>query len=187
MTIAALLISVDALHPITFWMHLSVSPIDCETESSNYDCKFSNFLSTTAVLLWSLFRITFLQYDLFVFNACICCCRYLKFICAGSTAWIVKDNKPISFVNSKIDTCVFWRSSWHCFWTFETFFSGRDRFMINESTVTPKNSILCLGVNTDFFKVSTNPSCWRRKILCPWTLTFLQLYGLSTTCRPSKL
>ena len=31
--------------------------------------------------------------------------------------------------------------------------------MINESTVIPKNSILCVGVNTDFFKFSTDPSC----------------------------
>ena len=36
--------------------------------------------------------------------------------------------------------------------------------MINESTVTPKNSILCVGVKADFFKFSTNPSCWRMKI-----------------------
>ena len=42
--------------------------------------------------------------------------------------------------------------------------SGRDRLMINESTVTPKNYILSVGVKTDFFKFSTNPSCWRRKI-----------------------
>ena len=47
------MISLDILHPIPFWMHLSVSALDCETKSSNHHCKFSNFLSTNAVLPWS--------------------------------------------------------------------------------------------------------------------------------------
>ena len=72
--------------PQPFLDDLSVSVLDWETESSNDHCRFLSFLSTTAVLPW----VSFLQYDLCVFNASICCCcRYWKFICAGSTAWIV--------------------------------------------------------------------------------------------------
>ena len=41
--------------------------------------------------------------------------------------------------------------------------------------------------NTDFFKFSTNTSCWRRKITVCLVITFLWLYRLSTTCCPSKL
>ena len=142
LTISSLLMSLDMLHLIPFWMHLSVSGLDCETESNNNHCKFSNYVSTNFSSLEFLFRMAFLQYCPCILNACIyCCCRYLKFIFTGSTAWIVEDNKPISFVNSKIDTCVFWRSSRHCFWIFETFFYARDRVMINKSTVTPKNSL----------------------------------------------
>ena len=36
--------------------------------------------------------------------------------------------------------------------------------MINESTATTKSSILCVGVNTDFFKFRANPSCQRKKV-----------------------
>ena len=159
MTVVPLLV---ILYPIPFRMHLPVSALDCKTESSNGHCRFSNFLSTTSVLPRSFCLKSFF-YETCVFNACICYRRYLKFICAGSTAWIVEHNKPISSVNSTIDTCIFWRNSSHCFWTFKTFFSGKDRVMINESTVTSRNSILCVGVNNDLFKFSTNPSCWRRK------------------------
>ena len=50
MTVVPLLISLDILYPILFWMHLSVSVLDCVTESSNDHCRFLFFLSTTAVL-----------------------------------------------------------------------------------------------------------------------------------------
>ena len=136
-----------------------------------------------------LFRITFLQYDPCVSNACICCCcRNLKFIWAGNTAWIVQDNKSISFVNPKIDTCVFWRSSRHCFWTFETFFSLvetgswlmnlqsplRTLFSVYVSTLISLNSVQTLVVKEG-------------RLLCLWPLTFLRFYDLSATYRPSKL
>ena len=52
--IEPLSISLDILHPIPFWMHLSVSALDCETESSKDYFRFLNFLSTNAVLLWSV-------------------------------------------------------------------------------------------------------------------------------------
>ena len=53
LNIGSLLISLDILHLIPFWMHLSLSALECETESSNDHCKLSNFVSTTAVLPWS--------------------------------------------------------------------------------------------------------------------------------------
>ena len=61
--------------------------------------------------------------------------------------------------------------------------------MINKSTVTPKNSILCVGVNTDFFFFNSLETLVveEGRLLCLWPLTFLRLYDLSATCRPSKL
>ena len=53
LTIAPLLTSLDILHPFPLRLHLFVSGLDCETESSNDHCKFSNFVSNTAVLPWS--------------------------------------------------------------------------------------------------------------------------------------
>ena len=50
LTIVPLLISLDVLHSIPFWIHLFVSALDFETESSNYHYKCLNFVSTTAVL-----------------------------------------------------------------------------------------------------------------------------------------
>lgn len=41
---------------------------------------------------------------------------------------------------------------------------SRDRVIANKSSVTLKNSILCVDVKTYFFKFSANLSCWRMKI-----------------------
>ena len=58
--------------------------------------------------------------------------------------------------------------------------------MINESTVTPKNSILCVGVNTDPLNSVQALVLEKGRLLSLWPLTFLRLYGLSTIFLSSK-
>ena len=102
-----LFISLDIMHHSPFWMPLFVSALDSETESSNNHCKFSNFISITGVLPWSfclesLFCKMIPMFSMFVKTVVIgCICRYLEFICAESTAWIVEDNNCLF----KIDKC----------------------------------------------------------------------------------
>ena len=50
-----MLISLDILHPIGFWMHLSVSALDYENESSNDHYRFINFFFTTTARPWSVY------------------------------------------------------------------------------------------------------------------------------------
>ena len=73
----------DILHSFLFCMYLFVSAFNCGTESSNDHYQLLNFVSTTAV-----FPCSFCLESLFCNMTCVCCCRYLKFICAGSTTLI---------------------------------------------------------------------------------------------------
>ena len=85
-----------------------------------------------------------------------CCCKYLSYIRAGRTAWIVENIKPINFVNSK--TVIWW---WERrFWPFSSFsqlvpWCGHLFFK-------PKNSISCDGFRIDFFWFMTKPRCWSK-------------------------
>ena len=71
----------------SFCMQLFVLSLDFKTESRKGYCRFSNFVSTTAILPWNVrLESFFIKHDPCVFNARIyCCCRSLTFICAGGT------------------------------------------------------------------------------------------------------
>ena len=50
--------------------------------------------------------------------------------------------------------------------------------MINESIVTPKNSILCVGVKTDSLNSGQTLVAEEGRLPRLWSLTFLRFYGL---------
>ena len=83
---------------------------------------------------------------------------------AGNTTWIVDVTKPITLVNSEIDVAGSVSKLQHFVFTFCIFSSVRDISRLTELICSPKNSISCTGVKTDFLLLITNPRCCNKKI-----------------------
>ena len=74
---------------------------------------------------------------------------------AGNTTWIADVTKPITLVNSEIDVAGSVSKLQHFVFTFCIFSSVRDISRLTELIFSPKNSISCTGVKTDFFLLIT--------------------------------
>ena len=83
---------------------------------------------------------------------------------AGNTTWIADVTKPITLVNSEIDVAGSVSKLQHFVFTFCIFSSVRDISRLTELIFSPKNSISCTGVKTDFFQLITKPRCCNKKI-----------------------
>ena len=87
-------------------------------------------------------------------------CPYVN----GFPLKVIDVNKPITFVNSKIDVSGSVSKFWDFVFTFCIFSSVRDISRLIELIFCPTNSISFTGVKTVFFQLITKPRCCNKKI-----------------------
>ena len=134
----------------------------------------------------SLLRTILHLHDSSFFRVWIYCCwREGKYILAGKIAWIVGDRWPKAFVNSKMDTWWLWYRIWHFSLIFWTFSCGNEIVIVFGSISIPKNSIICVGITTDFSRFIINSNSCNKRIIVSlkFRISFTDLPIISMSSR----
>ena len=144
--------------PVCYYIQFACWEVFCSFNSPPAPRPFSSNILRSLLFLNMYFTI--LNYFLLIirirlsFNDDICCSwRYLHCNLAVNTDWFVDVNKPITLVNSKINVAGSVSKFWHFVFTFCISSSVWDISRLTELIFSPKNSIKCTGVKTDFFPV----------------------------------